>query len=99
MSYDITTEPDTGLDWSYTYNIQPMTANAGLHSLTMLSGVRADEAAAKLTAVIGRMEADPGDYRALNPTNEWGDYDGFIGRLCDLRDHLLAYPEVTVSVG
>ena len=99
MSYDINTEPDTGLDWNYTYNVQPMTAKAGLRSLTELDGLTAYEAASKIAVVILHMERDPATFRALNPKNGWGDYDGFLGRLRDLHEHLLGYPEATVRVG
>ncbi len=99
MSYDINTEPDTGLDWNYTYNVQPMTAKAGLHSLHDLDGLTAYAAASKIAGVILRMEAVPDEYRALEPANGWGDYDGFLGRLRDLHEHLLAYPGTTVRVG
>lgn len=99
MSYDITTEPDTGLDWNYTYNVQPMTARAGLPSLNRLDGVPAVVAALALDRVIDRMASDPVMYREMNPANGWGDYDGFLGRLMSLAEHLRDNPEVTVRVG
>lgn len=99
MSYDITTEPDTGLDWNYTYNIQAMTAKAGLRSLMELDGCSTRQAAHILSSVIHNMEATPDEYRALNPKNGWGDYDGFLERLRVLRDHFVAHPGETVRVG
>lgn len=30
-------------------------------------------------------EADPDKFRALNPANGWGDYDGFLTALHDIR--------------
>lgn len=109
MSYDIWTEaeqPDGeedervgSLDWNYTYNVQPMTAKAGLRSLNMLDGVPAPVAVLALEMVIDRMAAAPDEYRKLNPANGWGDYDGFLKRLVELRDHLLLVPKATVRVG
>jgi hypothetical protein len=99
MSYDITTEPDTGLDWNYTYNVQPMTARAGLPSLNTLDGVPAVVAALVIDRIIDRMASDPVTYCAMNPGNGWGDYDGFLGRLLALSEHLHGYPDATVRVG
>ncbi len=46
------------------------------------------------------MESDPDGYKALNPKNGWGDYNGFLQRLGDLRGHLLEVPpDATVRVG
>lgn len=104
MSYDITVEgeqPDDldYLDWNYTYNVQPMTALAGLPSLTMLDGVPAPVAVLALDAVLDRFNGAPEIYRALNPANGWGDFDGFRERLEALRDHLQRVPKATVRVG
>lgn len=109
MSYDIWTEaeqPDGeedervgSLGWNYTWNVQPMTAKAGLPSLNMLDGVPAPVAALALDMVINRMADAPSEYRKLNPANGWGDYDRFLERLVVLRDHLLLVPKATVRVG
>lgn len=98
MSYDIYTEPPGELDWNYTYNIQPMTARAGLHSLTELDGMLCLEAYPIVQNVIRRMEAEPEGYRALNPSNGWGDYDGFLARLRDLAAGLARTPSAVVRV-
>jgi hypothetical protein len=99
MSYDITTEPDTGLDWNYTYNIQPMVAKAGLHSLNDLDGMKARIAADALDSVLDKFSTDPDSFRELNPKNGWGDFYGFCDRLRFLRDHLRDHSETTVCVG
>ena len=103
MSYDIWTEGETNgavaLNWNYTYNVQPMIAKAGLPSLNMLNGVAAPVAVLALDALIDRFYDEPEVYRALNPENGWGDFDGFRQRLEDLRDYLLCVPKATVRVG
>lgn len=104
MSYDITVEGDVPddveyLDWNYTYNVQPMTAAAGLPSLTMLDGVPAPVAVLALQVVLDRFDLDPDRFKALNPKNGWGDFDGFRQRLGELRAHLLLTPKATVRVG
>lgn len=106
MSYNIWTEGAgeqpgelDALDWNYTYNVQPMTAKAGLPSLNLLDGVPAPVAALALDALIDRFYREPGEYRKLNPANGWGDFDGFLDRLQKLRDHLWMVPKATVRVG
>lgn len=106
MSYDVWMEHDFGngfvrvgaVDWNYTYNISPMTHRAGLGSINDLNGLRADDAADRITKCIAAMEANPDVYRALNPENGWGDYDGFLAHLKSLRDGLQTAPEATVRV-
>jgi hypothetical protein len=106
VSYDISLSPyrmgDTTvrpvLDWNYTYNIRPMTEKAGLRSLTDLHNLLASEALPIIASVIEAMEADPEDFRALNPANGWGDYDTLLERLHDLRDELATHPAAIVSV-
>lgn len=107
MSYDISLEANLGgaeparvgdLDWNYTYNIQPMTERAGLKSLHDLNGKKAKDAAAILEFVLNNMDEDAEGYRALNPANGWGDYDGFTAALRELLAAFYAAPEATVRV-
>lgn len=107
MSYDIWLEADLGgpetvtvgsLDWNYTYNVQPMTAKAGLRSLNDLDGTAAEDAAARIANVIAAMEADPAGYRALNPENGWGSYDTFLPALRELYAAFRDAPRAKVRV-
>lgn len=106
MSWDVSLVVDTGgpepaelsfLDANYTHNVQPMFALAGL-DLGGLHGERAGEAAAKLTAAIAAMRQDPERFRAMNPPNGWGDYDGALAFLERIRTACLAHPLATVRV-
>lgn len=99
MSYDVTLENYTpGPDWhNYTSNCALMWRAAGV-DLAEFEGRPARECEYSLAVAIGRMEADPDTYRAMNPANGWGDYDGCLaflrGILRDLRNH----PHATVRV-
>lgn len=48
--------------------------------------------AAMLDGIIRAMESDPEKYRALNPPNNWGDYDSFLKVLRDMRDAVPEWP-------
>jgi hypothetical protein len=50
------------------------------------------EGAALLDHVVRRLEADPGTYTAMNPSNGWGDYDGLLDVLRDMRRSVPEWP-------
>lgn len=59
----------------------------GRHSWwKLLDGRTGVEGHVLLTAVIEQLKADPEHYRAMNPANGWGDYDGLLKTLCAMRD-------------
>lgn len=41
---------------------------------------------AYLSQIIEGLEADPERFRAMNPANGWGSYDGLLRVLCGMRD-------------
>jgi hypothetical protein len=51
-----------------------------------LSGADGPAGAAYLGQIIKGLEADPGRFRAMNPENGWGDYEGLLGVLREMRD-------------
>jgi hypothetical protein len=54
-----------------------------------LDGVSGKDGAAYLASIVTGLEADPERYRAMNPENGWGDYDGLLGVLREMRDKAL----------
>lgn len=57
-----------------------------------LNGATGPEGAAYLSQIIAGLEADPQRYRAMNPTNGWGDYDSLLGVLRQMRDRVPEWP-------
>jgi hypothetical protein len=51
-----------------------------------------------LAVIIRALEADPGRYRAMNPENGWGDYDGILETLREMRKAGAAEPHASWSV-
>lgn len=105
MGYWIHLGIDTGagevvdvLDLSCTSNVSPMWRDALGQPLYEFDGAPATEAAGPLTAGIERMEADPDRYRAMNPANGWGDAQGALEVLRQLRDGCVAHPKTTVRI-
>lgn len=51
-----------------------------------LDGLNGREGADLLAAIITGLEADPDRYRAMNPENGWGSYDGVLTVLKEMRE-------------
>lgn len=85
------------LDWNYTSNCAPMWRKAGA-DLAKFEGKPAGECAPILSSAIEAMEADPETYRAMNPSNGWGDYDSLVASLKRLLEGLQGNPHMIVSM-
>lgn len=91
--------------WNVTYNLSPMLWDAGWQwpdgwtwSTQYLEGVKAADIGEKAMYVLRNLEADPEKYRAMNPENGWGDYDGLVRVWRDFVEAIRKYPEAKVGV-
>lgn len=110
MSYDISLHlaVDTGgpepLDvcvadiGNYTSNAARMWGAALGHCLADLKDKSAGESLPALTAAVDRMISDPEHYRAMEPSNGWGDYEGALAYLRSLRDACLVHPKAVIHI-
>ncbi len=72
----------SGAELNVTYNLTPMLREAGFVGWGGLVGMRAVEAGEHILAVLDEMALDDARWRAMNPPNGWGDYDGCLqGRM------------------
>jgi hypothetical protein len=84
MSLSIWLTPQEGTDdleyWAnITHNVAPMWRAAGVYkSLYRSEGKRAGELVETLEKGIEDMTANPDKYKALNPANGWGNYEGAL---------------------
>lgn len=104
MSYDIGLIIDTGgpdpawlTSRNQTSNVSCMWRAAGVE-LADFEGQTARDVLPALRAVIAAMEADPATYKAMNPSNGWGDYDSCLKFLRDLVKDFASHPKATVTV-
>lgn len=67
-----------GHHYNVTYNLREMLRAAGLPEWRALDGAPAVEAAGMLAKVAETLPADPARFKALDPPNGWGDYDGAL---------------------
>jgi hypothetical protein len=112
MSYDVSLTINTGkadhevVDCgNYTYNVSPMyrkafpLATKGIQlGINCLHDMRADAAAEILNVAIDAMVQNKEEYIALNPSNGWGNYDGALSFLCNIRSLCLIHPLCTVKI-
>lgn len=109
MSYDFQMCADVGAsslvplrdydDLNYTYNVEPMFRKAlppdGILTIHNLTG-RA--ALPHLKTALDAMIQDPATYKALNPSNGWGDYYGAMNVLKILKQWCEEVPDATLLI-
>lgn len=108
MSWDFSLEVDVGGEhpaevWdgpNYTYNVAPMyrLALSDDNGIRSIDGKRADGCVPILKHAICVMEASPDQFRALNPENGWGNYEGALKILKQLLDACQKMPKATMRV-
>lgn len=94
-----------GYEAGYTYNVAPMYAKAfgevdgksfGIRDLHEMQCIKA---APLISHAITQMMENPEEFRAMNPPNGWGNYDGALEVLRKLYgwgvEHPLAYYDVS----
>lgn len=68
------------------------------HGVRLLDGAPACEAAGVLAAAVERMTADPQPYRAMNPANGWGSYEGALDFLRWMAETAATHPKSVIRV-
>ncbi|MGV9888355.1 hypothetical protein [Streptomyces sp. NPDC003395] len=110
MSYDISLhmQVDTGgpepVDYcaddigNYTANVSGMWHDALGRRLADLNGRTAGDCITELRRAVADMENRPDHYRAMNPPNGWGNYEGALDYLRKLHDACCAHPKATIRI-
>ena len=98
--------------WNFTHNTSPMIYATLLDADALppspdgrgcvvwwrhLDGMTGAEGWALLRIIVAGLEADPERFRAMNPPNGWGDYDGMIEALDGFLVGLRKWPDLTVG--
>ena len=107
MSYDFSMHIDCGGDHphvvkddlNYTYNVSPMYRDAmGSEGINRLDGKTGADCSPIVRDAIATMERNAGKYRAMNPANGWGDYEGALRVLRELYGWCQEAPLATIRV-
>ena len=84
---------------NYTHNCNGMIRAAGFDRWPYeLDGMHCGDFCRRLETTLGRLRADPGWFRTMNPPNGWGDYDSLVQVLSELLDSFDRFPSATVRV-
>lgn len=97
MSYDIHLEMTVDIG-NYTSNVAPMWTKALGYRLADLHTKTADDALDDLRRAVQHMQDHPDVYRALEPSNGWGSYDGALDYLRRLLDACTTHPEAMIRI-
>lgn len=102
----IVVEPDDSLDRqaysrNITHNLGRMAEAASIYQALWrpeeIGITRAEQLVKPLTEGLALLEADPDRFRAFNPENGWGDYDGLCDFVREYLDACIANPDAKVS--
>jgi hypothetical protein len=85
-----------------THNLGGMAMAAGIYKHLWrpdeIEVTKARELIEPLARGLDALRIDPGHFKALNPPNGWGNYDGLVRFVSAYLDACKRYPEATVSV-
>jgi hypothetical protein len=89
---------DQAFEQNVTYNLGGMFRQALGRGLDEFDGAPAVEAAGILRQGVRDMEDRPDFYKAMNPPNGWGSYEGARQFLRDLGDACADHPDLWIRV-
>ena len=91
---------DTVYERNITHNLGKMASEAGIYQHLWrpeeLNITRARELAAPLEAGLALLKAHPARFKALNPSNGWGSYEGLVEFVTEYINACCAYPDAEV---
>lgn len=100
----LTSDPFDGEVFSrnITHNLGAMASKAGVYLACWrpeeIGATKGHHLIEPLSAGLSALRSNPEVFRALNPENGWGDYDGLVAFVADYLAACEAYPDADVSV-
>jgi hypothetical protein len=80
-----------------TYNLGPMWRAAGLpFSVEEIEGKRASELVPWLEAGLAELVNNSATYKAMNPSNGWGSFEGLVKTVAEMLAAVRQYPDAVV---
>ncbi|MFJ5625436.1 hypothetical protein ACIQD3_22665 [Peribacillus loiseleuriae] len=104
MSWDISltakrlVDVEVGDIGNYTYNVSKMYRVAMGISLSELDGQKATDVIPMIRKGVDEMLANPEKYRAMNPPNGWGSYEGALDYIQKLLHECEKNPDSIIRV-
>jgi hypothetical protein len=102
----VSAEPDdereTVFDYNITHNLGRMADAAGIYSPLWrpdeIGVTMAGQLVEPLKDGLALLQSDPDRFRAFNPENGWGDYDGLLAFVAAYLAACIKYPDAEVRV-
>jgi hypothetical protein len=105
MSWDVDIQINTGRKMytvedvgNYTYNVSPMYKTAMDMTISDFDGMLCEKVKDIVIDGLVHMAENEDDYKELNPSNGWGNYDGAVRFLEKIYEACLRHPKATVIV-
>lgn len=88
-------------DCNITHNLTDMAEDAGIYKAVWrpeeIDLEKAGQAAPIIKKGLELLKSDPNRFKAFNPENGWGDYDGFVNFLDDLVENMEKFPSADIE--
>lgn len=85
-----------------THNLNTMASQAGIYEALWrpeeIGITKASQLIPILEKGLEKLQANPAQFRVLNPCNGWGSYDGFVPWVREYLEACKRYPDATVEV-
>lgn len=89
-------------EWNITHNLNTMADEAGVYKHLWrpdeIGITSAGELVEPLKAGIALLESDPLRFKAFNPSNGWGDYDGLLEFCKAYLQACIEYPDALIYI-
>jgi hypothetical protein len=95
-------QPVAVFDANITHNLGAMAREAGVYLACWrpeeIGAEKAADIVPVLTEGLRLLREDPDRFKALNPENGWGDYEGLVNFVQSYRDACMESPEAAIRV-
>jgi len=85
-----------------THNLNTMAGEAGIYEHLWrpdeIGITKAVQLIEPLKAAHALLKSDPGRFKAFNPSNGWGDYEGLVGFVADYLDACEKNPDADIEI-
>lgn len=89
-------------DWNVTHNLGSMADKAGVYYACWRPEEKGWKTAADITPALEKgltkLQNNPEQYKALNPDNGWGSYDGLVEFVTEYLKACKKYPDAEIEV-
>lgn len=102
VAVELPTDDETVYDANITHNLNKMANEAGVYECLWrpdeIGISKARQLIEPLTAGLALLQSDPDKFKAFNPSNGWGDYDGLVSFVERYLSACVEYPDADVGV-